>query len=192
MGRTAGTTANRRRPGLPLRAVAIGMLASGCAPSVPSELLGAWVGRPDTQQARAASENLRYGPSLRGAATEPSGEAPSGGVGADDRVTDWERYDATVRLRFLDRQRMTLQLDDRPPVAARWRLVETGPAGAVLEVDVDPPPASPSSAAAGESRPARRQFELAFDRDAGRLVGFALTEAAADRQLGALYFQRDQ
>lgn len=151
---------------------------AGCQATPQGELLGTWVGRPDTDAARAAREAERFG-NAPTEATLTEGEPA-------DRVTQWQRFDVALRLEFLNRAEARLQLDDRPPQEALWRLSAVGPASAVLELDV------PSAAAADDVAPrvVRRRFDLLFDRTAGRLTGFTLTEVGADRNLGALYFQR--
>jgi hypothetical protein len=141
-------------------------------------LLGTWIGRPDTDAARAARVAERFG-------NAPTEATPTDGEPAD-RVTDWQRFDVTLRLEFLNRTQARLQLDDRPPQEAVWRLTAVGPASAVLELDAQQAAAGDD----GESPVVRRRFDLLFDRTAGRLTGFALTEVGADRNLGALYFQR--
>lgn len=150
--------------------VALSLAAAGCQQRVAGKLVGTWVGRPDTTAARAEREAEKYG-------KRPDSEHP----GTNGDATDWEAYDIEVRFDFVDQKHLNLSLaDGSEPMSATWRVLETSPAGCLIELV--------TSGQEGKSEV--RQFELEIDEREGTIIGFLLMESGADRQLGALYFTR--
>ena len=104
-------------------------------------------------------------------------------------MTDWENYDLSVSLDFVDHGRVELSIsggaaaEGLEPVSGKWHVLSTTPIGCTIEVET-----------AGENSAAvvRRKFELIFDEREGECVGFTLREVGADRQLGMLYFRRPE
>ncbi|TWU27439.1 hypothetical protein [Bythopirellula polymerisocia] len=150
--------------------------SAGCQQQIAGELLGSWVGRPDTSTGRAEREAEKYG-------KRSSMSADSQQKASAKDVTDWETYDVEVRFNFVDHKHLEMSLaNGSEAISATWRVIETSPTGCMIEV-VTP-------AEAEEGSPEVRNFELEMDERAGTIVGFLLTESGADRQLGALYFSR--
>ncbi|MCG8449209.1 MAG: hypothetical protein MI725_06470 [Pirellulales bacterium] len=155
-----------------LLAVLIG--ASGCQQRVAAKLQGEWIGRADTAERRAAREAKKFGDES-GLETETT---PGGGR----PLTDWEQYDMAVKFDFVDHTQLQMSLaDGSQPLAGGWKVLETSPAGCIIEVETATGP--------DESAELRR-FQLEMDERNGTLDGFLLTEVGADRGLGALYFRR--
>ncbi|MBX3425663.1 MAG: hypothetical protein KF688_08290 [Pirellulales bacterium] len=161
---------------------------AGCGHGPARTLEGTWVGKPDTVAARGERDENKYRELV----------AASGGLtidGDDDAsarppalVTDWERHDVEVTLDLQANQRVRLAINgavDGAPVEGTWKIVESGPAGVVIEIVT---PAAPEGA--GDPEPVRRRFELGLDQRSDGLDGFTLHEVGADRRLGALYFRR--
>lgn len=143
-------------------------------------LQGRWVGTPDTAEARARREAQRYDDPLQTEEESPNGPGPK---------TDWEAFDVTVQLDFLSHSEVVLSLaGENQPVKGTWEVLESTPAGALIQIDT-PAPASPGNDEAGV---VRRQFRIEYDLRDGELVGFLMTEAGADPRLGALYFRRPE
>jgi len=174
---------------------------SGCQQQVVGTLQGRWVGVPDTAAARAERESQKYGDMA------PTAEASSASV-APERVTDWESYDLSVSLDFVDHERVKIFIsggadaEGLEPVSGKWHILSTTPIGCTIEVE------TAGEVGAGEVRTGevgtggeqnensaavvRRKFELIFDEREGECVGFTLREVGADRQLGMLYFRRPE
>ena len=164
----------------------------GCGLNGAAELQGKWIGTPDNAAAQAEREAAKYNELV--AATNPADaaeETEQDGPRRPVMVTDWEHYDVTVTLEFLDarRVRLTAACDVAgSPVEGEWKIVESGPAGVVIEVIT---PGDATGEPDGETaRPVRRRFELGLDRRESGLVGFTFNEVGADRRLGTLYFRR--
>ena len=154
------------------------LTTTGCQQQIAGKLLGSWVGRPDTSAARAEREAVKYG--KRSAESADLQHATT-----TKDPTDWEAYDVEVQFDFVDQKHLEMSLaNGAEPMSATWRVLETTPTGCMIEV-VTP-------AEAGEGAPVVRQFELVMDERDGTYVGFLLTESGADRQLGALYFKREE
>jgi len=157
------------------------LVLGGCQQRTVGQLLGKWVGSPDTAAARADREAQKYGETSaqgKGQAIEP------------DRITDWERYDQSVSLHFVDHERLEMSLsggsgtDESKPggvesLTGKWRVVSTTPIGCTIEVETE-----------DGTTVVRRQFQLDWDEQEGQCVGFTWIEVGADRQLGTLYFCR--
>lgn len=165
---------------LSIAALALGTIlcTSGCQQRVAGKLLGQWVGTPDTAASRAERESQKYGE------TASASEAASPSI-APESVTDWERYDRSITLDFVDHERVEMALsgETEGSLSGKWRVVSTTPIGCTIEVE-----------AHGEKSETvvRRQFQLDLDEREGQCVGFTLMEVGADRQLGTLYFRRDE
>ena len=87
-----------------------------------------------------------------------------------------------VKFDFVDHTQLQMSLaDGSQPLAGGWKVLETSPAGCIIEVETATGP--------DESAELRR-FQLEMDERNGTLDGFLLTEVGADRGLGALYFRR--
>ncbi len=146
----------------------------GCQQRTAAKLLGEWVGRPDTVDARAEREAKKFGDKRSGKQLGASSET----------VTDWQQVDIGVRFNFVSRTQVEMSLaDGTEPLSGAWQVLETSPAGCTIEVE--------SATGPGQSAELR-QFQLELDESDGALIGFLLTETGADRQLGALYFRRTQ
>ena len=146
----------------------------GCQQRTAASLLGEWVGRPDTTEARTRREAEKYG-------DNPS---PEWQAGTTDTITDWQQVDVAVRFNFVSRSQLEMSLaDGSEPHSGTWRVLETSPTGCAIEVDT---PTGPEQSAE------LRRFQLEFDKRDGEVVGFLLSEMGADRQLGALYFRRSE
>ncbi len=146
----------------------------GCQQRMAANLLGEWVGRPDTAEARAEREAEKFGDRRSGDTLGRSSEP----------ITDWEQVDVGVRFHFVSPTQLQMSLaNDAEPHSGTWRVLETLPTGCEIEVE---------TATGPEQSVEIRRFRLEMDNHEGSLVGFLLTEAGADRQLGALYFRRPQ
>jgi len=154
---------------------------SGCQQRAAGKLLGQWVGTPDTAASRAERESKKYG--------ETASVSKSASV-APENATDWERYDRSVTLDFIDYERVEMALvggskpeEPEEPLSGKWHVVSTTPIGCTIEVKTE-----------GEQSETvvRRQFQLDLDEHEGQCVGFTLIEVGADRQLGTLYFCRPE
>jgi hypothetical protein len=172
----------------------VGIALTGCSVRPQSELVGTWIGTPH----RAADDDSV--------------------ANGDSIPTDWQNYDVTVQLRLLADGSAEWRLNGDDFVPARWRVIDSGPGSAVLEMETtaraaaspigmpatdapSPSPASPSPAASappvggpdesGGDGKVRRRFELLLHYDDDRVLeGFMLWEVGADRQLGAVEFRR--
>mgnify|MGYP006908203447 CR=1 FL=1 len=169
----------RQNPSFKVSSILVMLLmVSGCRQQVATKLQGTWIGHPDTSQARNAREEEKYG-------KRASEAADSQQSSAQILTTDWEEYDVGIRFEFRDHQDLNMSLaDGSEPISASWRVLETSPTGCMIEV-VTP-------AIDGQDSKVIRHFELEFDEREGTCVGFLLTESGADRQLGSLYFSRDE
>ncbi|MCA9260981.1 MAG: hypothetical protein KDA61_17320 [Planctomycetales bacterium] len=165
----------------------------GCGQRGANELVGKWKGRPDTAEWRAQRDQMRFGSGV----TDEASVAPA----RADAPTDWESYDVSVSLEFIDRKRARMQMNDAPPVEAQWSVVQQGPASVVVEFATaaraeDEAPrggtdgVDDSATERRDSATVRRRFELLTDRRDGTLEGFVFAEVGADRRLGTLYFER--
>jgi len=146
--------------------------ASGCQQRAAGKLIGRWAGTPDTAAARAERESKKYG------------ETTSASV-SPENVTDWEHYDPSVTLDFVDHERVEMALSGKTeePLSGKWRIVSTTPIGCTIEVETE---------TEDSEGVVRRQFQLDLDECEGQCVGFTLIEVGADRQLGTLYFCRQE
>ncbi|MEM8945541.1 MAG: hypothetical protein AAGD11_10175 [Planctomycetota bacterium] len=152
---------------------------AGCQQRAASKLQGRWEGRPDSVTKRAERDAEKYGDQPdSGSDKEPSDEDSSA------QVTDWESYDVTIVIDFVSANRLEMSLDGGQAVTGQWKILSTTPSGCTIEVESEAPTQG------GEAKRQRRRFELLLDEREGTCVGFQLTEAGADAQLGALYFQR--
>jgi hypothetical protein len=146
----------------------------GCQQGTAAKLLGEWVGRPDTADARDQREAEKYGDKRSGEKLGTSSET----------ITDWQLVDIGVKFHFVSPTQLEMSLaDGAEPHSGTWRVLETLPTGCAIEVE--------SATGPGQSAELRR-FQLVMDERDGTLTGFLLTETGADRQLGALYFSRPQ
>ena len=166
--------------------------AIGCRDDPVGQLRGEWIGRPDTAAERQERESAA---SLPGPNESPL-SSPLVDLSADQATTDWERYDATVRLEFSNGDAVALEMVDQgDPIRGTWRLVESTPGAVLIEITT---PGVESASTGSQDGPVdqaseqRRRFELEPTMIDGKLVGFAMTESGADRQLGALYFERPE
>jgi len=164
----------------------------GCQQRSASKLLGRWEGRPDSAALRLQREAKKYGevPSDNARTTLSEVATGSGSATrphAPSQVTDWENYDVTVLFDFVSSERLEMSLDGEQPRSGRWKIVSTSPVGYTIEVQTEKESTSGEGASV-----LRRQFELLLDERGGTCVGFLLTEVGADRQQGALYFQRPE
>ncbi len=172
----------------------------GCQQRTASTLQGRWAGRPDSAALRSQREAGKYGEvatddarangpkDISGSGLAGSGSAGGGSAtkkSAPVQITDWENYDVSVFFDFVSSERLEMSLDGEQPRSGSWKIVSTSPVGCTIEVQTE------KESVEGENASVeRRQFELLFDEREGTCVGFLLTEAGADRQQGALYFQR--
>jgi hypothetical protein len=103
---------------------------------------------------------------------------------SSEPISDWEQVDVGVRFNFVSPTQLEMSLaSGAEPHSGTWKVLETLPTGCEIEVET----------ATGPQQSAEiRRFRLEMDNHEGSLVGFLLTEAGADRQLGALYFRRPQ
>lgn len=156
----------------------------GCQQRAASKLQGRWEGRPDTAAASAQREAEKFGEVSVG----QTGQAEVAATSDAERVTDWEKYPVTILMNFVNGERIEMSLGEgQQPKSGTWKVVSTTPAGCAIEVQTQ------SEDSEGEGTTVeRRRFELLLDERDGTCVGFLLTEAGADRQQGALYFQRPQ
>jgi len=192
---------------LAISAVLLLFSSVGCQQRAASKLQGRWEGRPDTSAARAKRESERFAKTtvdLTGhdSTGHVSGDKVSVGQelagqkradqnrvgGASDlaQLTDWENYDVTILIDFVSSERLEMSLvGGKQPQSGSWKVVSTSPAGCAIEVQTE------AEGANGEKPTrVRRRFELLLDERDGTCVGFLLTETGADRQQGAIYFQR--
>ncbi|MCG8451186.1 MAG: hypothetical protein MI725_16580 [Pirellulales bacterium] len=154
------------------------LLVSGCQQQTTSKLLGQWIGRPDTVEARAAREAEKYGD----ARTE---DQASSLLDKEAPKTDWENYDVAVAWTFVSSDRLEMSLaNGSQALAGSWKIIGTSPTGCTIEV------ATKKKVSAESSEPVRRRFEVELDEREGKCVGFLLYETGADRRLGAFYFRR--
>lgn len=172
-------------PLLPL--ILLLFLSAGCQQRASNTLVGRWVGQPDTAEMRNTRESEKYGdekPSVGALATnlEDGDDASAETV----QVTDWESYEAKIVFEFESDEQVKMTLNGEQPIAGTWKVISTNPTGCMIEVETE---------AELETEPepslVRRRFDLLFDQREGTTVGFQLSEAGADPQLGALYFKRD-
>lgn len=175
----------------PLLLVLLALFCSGgCTQRAASQLLGRWQGRPDSAETRAARDAQKYGDEVASAEATPAGTTPTAEGTADsvtelDQTTDWEEFDVTIVMDFVSSDRVEMTLGGEQPVVGTWKVLSTTPSGCTIEVETEG-----VSGEDGDKQPVRRRFELLLDEREGTLVGFQLSEAGADAQLGALYFQR--
>jgi hypothetical protein len=123
------------------------------------------------------------GTEVVGAEAVGAESAGKGGLPAD--VTDWESYDVTILIDFVSTQQVELSLDGEQPQSGSWKIISTSPTGCAIEVQTET-----GNASTEQPTVERRRFELLLDQREGTCIGFLLTEAGADRQQGAIYFQR--
>jgi len=167
------------------------IFAGGCQQRVASKLSGPWVGRPDTATARAKREAEKYGDDVE-SASDGSDDTTNDTKRAANQTTDWEEYPVTVLIDFVssDRIEMSLGVGEQPK-SGSWKVVATSPGSCSIEIQTvaDVAEGTEDAKAPGIER---RRFELLLDERDDTCVGFLLTEAGTDRQLGAIYFQRPQ
>ena len=162
--------------------IALLLSLSGCQRGTVGALMGKWEGRPDTAAARAEREKEKFG-------TPPTNDAPEQFSNDAPVVTDWEQYDVTVHFDFQSSERIEIALAGNDTIqTGNWRIVASSPTGCTIEVVPDSEEPSTDAEASNVIEP--RRFELELDHRDGKCVGFLLSEAGADRQLGALYFRR--
>lgn len=187
------TVLMRHRLSLMLLLALLAASLAGCGLGAADELTGRWVGVPDTSAARAQREAAKYQELVAASggdasATSADSAAPAAGGDRPQRpavVTDWEQFDVEVALDFVDSDTVRMQISGEAtgePVVGQWKVVESGPAGLVIEVR--------TPGVGDAAPPVRRRFEIELDRREQGVVGFTLNEVGADRRLGSLYFRR--
>lgn len=168
--------------------------SGGCTQRAASKLLGRWEGRPDSAETRAARDAQKYGDEIAGSSSAdvtPADATPTAegtvedAIAELDQTTDWEEFDVTIVMDFVSSDRVEMTLGGEQPVVGTWKVLSTTPSGCTIEVATEG-----ASTKDGAKQSVRRRFELLLDEREGTLVGFQLSEAGADAQLGALYFQR--
>ncbi len=156
--------------------------AVGCQQQVSSQLLGRWVGQPDTAAARAARDQQKYGSS---GVADPAAQQ----FVRERPPTDWEQYATEIRLHFINKNTVEMSLaDGSQPISGTWEVLGTSPVGCTIQVST--PRSSGSEQSPAENSSQLRRFEVELNEQDGECVGFLLYEAGADRQLGAVYFRR--
>ena len=180
-------------------------ITAGCRERMADQLLGRWIGRPDTAVARGTREAGRYQDLAAGPA--PTGRQVEAKSSAEDQqdspllavpMSDWERYDVRILLEFADAQRVHMSLaDGSEPRSGVWRVVQQTPVGLVIEIETRARGLDEGQVVTplGSTGCQRRRFELQFDYDhrsarGQRCIGFRLVELGADPRLGAIYFKR--
>ena len=167
-----------------LQVVCFGLMfgSLGCQQRVSSELLGQWIGRPDTAAARAQRETQRYG----GPASAEEDNIPAT---TSPRKTDWESFDVVVALNILSSSELEMSLEGgSEPRRGSWRILDISTTGCTIEIQTESKTELNASGDAGQTT--NRRFDLELDQREGELVGFLMTEVGADRELGAIYFSR--
>ncbi len=174
-------------PTLRLCSICLLLLAfPGCQQRAANKLQGRWVGRPDTAAMRAVREAEKYGDKLsQGAKPKLAPKVSKDEADDDQYVTDWEKYDVAISMDFVSTERLEMTLDGGQPVSGNWKVLSTSPTGCTIEVTT-----TAANSEQATPQETRRRFELLFDEREGVCVGFQLSEAGADAQLGALYFAR--
>jgi hypothetical protein len=201
--------------GLLLIGLTTGGLTTGCQDRMADQLLGRWVGQPDSSAKQAKRESLRYqdltGPvktkehsvefqqpaeSQHDLLTETPNQSSLLSAGA----TDWEQYDVQIFLEFEHSQQVSMSLaNEAEPRSGSWRVVRETPIGLVIEIKTsrNEPSGSQEMSGPGEVSTERRRFELQLTLDdrsenGQSCLGFRLIELGADPRLGAIYFQREK
>jgi hypothetical protein len=190
-------------------------LTTGCQDRMADQLLGRWVGQPDSSAKQAKREDLRYqsltGPvktkeysiefqqpaeSQHDLLTETPNQSSLLSAGA----TDWEQYDVQIFLEFARSQQVSMSLaNEAEPRSGSWRVVRETPIGLVIEIETSRNEQSGSQEipVQGGVSTERRRFELQLTLDdraenGQSCIGFRLIELGADPRLGAIYFQREK
>ncbi len=148
----------------------------GCFEPKSQRLLGRWIGRPDSSEvdipvpadAGPQDDNLP-------AATRPPG--------AVSQKTDFELFDFSIELDFLDRRRIRVTMGgNKESVEGTWRTVEAAGDRITIQIAADPT----ASSSAGSTT--LRQYVVRFK--SGSPDEFTLQEDGADPLLGRLHFMR--
>jgi hypothetical protein len=190
-------------------------LTTGCQDRMADQLLGRWVGQPDSSAKQAKREDLRYqsltGPvktkeysiefqqpaeSQHDLLTETPNQSSLLSAGA----TDWEQYDVQIFLEFARSQQVSMSLaNEAEPRSGSWRVVRETPIGLVIEIETSRNEQSGSQEVPvqGGVSTERRRFELQLTLDdrsenGQSCIGFRLIELGADPRLGAIYFKREK
>ncbi len=115
-----------------------------------------------------------------------SSAAADGGV---QTRTDWERFEFSVALEFVDRSKVRMSLGgDQEVVEGEWRVVESAGNRLTIQIVTENDPRGANDQAPTSSSPLVRQFVIRFEgEEADR---FTLVEDGADPDLGSLLFER--
>jgi hypothetical protein len=195
-------------------------LTTGCQDRMADQLLGRWVGQPDSSAKQAKREALRYQDLTDPLKTRPVKtkeysiefqqpaesqhdlltETPNQSSLLSAGATDWEQYDVQIFLEFARSQQVSMSLaNEAEPRSGSWRVVRETPIGLVIEIETsrDEPSGSQEMSGQGEVSTERRRFELQLTLDdrsenGQSCIGFRLIELGADPRLGAIYFQREK
>ena len=174
----------------------VSLFAGGCQQQTASKLRGKWIGRPDTAAARAARDAERFHQSV-------SEKSSADVQDRNDEKTEWERFDVAVAWDFVSHETVEMSLaDGSQALKGDWKIVRTSPIGCTVEilaneVLMDETLTHKGGRESGRKereldnrKQVRRQFEIELDERDGKCIGFLLSEAGADRQLGTIYFHR--
>jgi hypothetical protein len=194
--------------------IAIGS-AGGCHARVADQLLGNWVGQPDTVGAREIREASRFqylngSPAVRQhpqEVTDAVAKSPTSLESATSKdvpagrlqPTDWELFPVLIRLEFAPGQLVKMSLGDHlGQRSGTWQVVEETPMGVVVEIETvkNREISSQENENSTIVQTERRRFELHLDYEGptgqgGPCTGFRLVEVGADPRLGAIYFKRE-
>ncbi|MEM9185534.1 MAG: hypothetical protein AAGB00_03465 [Planctomycetota bacterium] len=171
-----------------------GVTGCGTAP-LEQQLLGEWVGSPDSAAARESRTPSKL-TQLTGRATD--GANAAGEKAAEEEITaaadpvnaesphpaaaeatDLDAFDFRITLNLRPRGELRMSLSGGAALAGSWQvLVQEGATG-VLELV-----SKPEGAVAQQ-----RRFEVAMDPNG---AGFTLREEGADPRFGWLYFRRPE
>jgi hypothetical protein len=201
--------------GLLLIGLTTGGLTTGCQDRMADQLLGRWVGQPDSSAKQAKRESLRYQDLMGPVKTKEHSvefqqpaesqhdlltETPNQSSLLSAGATDWEQYDVQIFLEFERSQQVSMSLaNEAEPRSGSWRVVRETPIGLVIEIETsrNEPSGSQEMSGQGEVSTERRRFELQLTLDdrsenGQSCLGFRLIELGADPRLGAIYFQREK
>lgn len=201
------------RPQYLLSLLLLLLCVTGCGTTAMEEqLLGTWVGRPDSaaeREVRVPSPvSLQQDPSAVAQQTvdpaEPVSTKTSEGEKPDPNRTDLEAFDFRITLRFATGGEVEMWVGDKQDqLNGTWHLLSEEGSRAQIEIaaerldEMQPPPqqlaksGDKNAVEASKVEPPKeqRRFELLMEPEAH---GFTLREVGADPRFGWLYFERQK
>ena len=165
------------------------ILLTGCVNSQHKQLVGTWIGGPQSAEQRNmrlirdAAGGAVSAASVQGEGSPADPTSGSQDEPSDSRVLIWEQFEFGIRLTLAADGTAAMSLaDGSQPKRGTWRIVESLGRRILIQIS-----ASESDV---DAEPAARRFRLVLHRQDGEVVGFSLDHDGADPHLGSLFFER--